>query len=199
MKKVFSLSILAIFVFSGMAFAVLDPDPDGMSIYFDSTADTYELSEAMLFMVYPVYLILTNPTTTNPVLSWEARVVYAGDAGYGAPDGYVSWDFTNGGVNNGSAVDLCIDTSADPIAITGDAVILATAELVWTHMGGYASFTMGRATNSATFPDSPGYFAEAGVGTAANSLLWDWDNPCAWVRDMVPNETKSWGEVKALF
>jgi hypothetical protein len=58
MKKLLVL-VLAM-AFAGSAFAVVDPDPNMVGIYFDMSADTY-CTNAAPYGTVPAYLMLTNP------------------------------------------------------------------------------------------------------------------------------------------
>ena len=202
MKKMLVLSVMAVFALSSMAFAAVDPDPDGMGIYFDTSADTYCLAEATPGVQIPVYIMLTNPSTANPVLSWEARVTYEGDALFGTSGGNVQWTFTNAGTNVGDAVDLIVGTGAEPVAMTGEATILASANLAWFATGGYAVFSIGRTTGSLTFSEGAGYVAEIGVPIPCQHIFGTWGAPSAWINGEcagVANEDMSWGSVKSLY
>lgn len=204
MKKMLVLSAMAVFAFSSVALAVVDPDPDGMSIYFDTTGDTYCIDTANPFSPYNVYILLTNASSSNPVLAWEARVTYDGDAAFGVANGNVSWALTNDGLNTGDAVDMIVGTGLTPVAITGDATILASAQLVWMAAGGHAYFTIGRVTDSLSFPDSMGYVSQIGVGTPAQHIFGTPGAECAWIggdcaNTPVADEDMSWGGVKALY
>ena len=64
--KVFMIAFVAVFLFSGLALAQIDPDPDGIGIYADLAAT----QNSMFFTGYPmleVYLIGTNLTATTTI------------------------------------------------------------------------------------------------------------------------------------
>ena len=68
MRILLVLSLLAIF-FIPQASAVIDPDPDGIGVYFDVNAETVHLSVDPS-VVFEAYVILTNPSA-NQIEAFE--------------------------------------------------------------------------------------------------------------------------------
>ena len=60
MKKLLVL-VLAMTIASS-AFAVVDPDPNMIGIYFDTDADVYCMEGVAPYATIPAYIFLTNPT-----------------------------------------------------------------------------------------------------------------------------------------
>jgi hypothetical protein len=59
MKKL--LVLVLTMVMASSAFAVVDPDPNMMGIYFDLNADVVNLPGAAPFSTIPAYVMVTNP------------------------------------------------------------------------------------------------------------------------------------------
>ena len=59
MKKIF-LMVPVLAMFASPAWAIADPCPNDMSIYFDTNADVYEFATSP-YVIVPSYVILTNP------------------------------------------------------------------------------------------------------------------------------------------
>jgi hypothetical protein len=73
----------------------VDPDVDGLGIYFDLEATEY-CAPAPLFVTFNIYLILTNASAEAGVYGWECRIEY--EENY--PVLVINWQPTNwwGGV-----------------------------------------------------------------------------------------------------
>ncbi len=196
---------------SPSAAQTLDPHPDGMSIYFDEEATGYcALEYPGVFIPVWVYIVLTHPSTSSPhVLSWEARVEIETNATYQVdPSGFLYWWFEGNGEWHPYDQDLIIETGTPPLPITGDATVLASTMLVWTTLDGYAQISIGRVTDSTTFPEGAGYSAEVGSSIQCHHIFDAWGSPCAWVNPAyfgvacepdIANENITWGGVKALY
>ena len=61
MKKLV-LMLMASLLVASSAFAVVDPDPNMLGIYFDETADTNCMNDVGPYAQVPTYVILTNPS-----------------------------------------------------------------------------------------------------------------------------------------
>lgn len=75
MKKLLVLTAAALLI-SGNAFAQLDPDPDGVGIYFDPCAcgNCVTLPEGMHY----AWLVITHPTAPQGVHGWECAITTDG-------------------------------------------------------------------------------------------------------------------------
>ena len=71
-----TLQIVFFIVLASCAFAQIDPDPDGIGIYFDLEATqvsaTVEVGEAVTG-----YLIATNPSQEGGLAAWVATVHFS--------------------------------------------------------------------------------------------------------------------------
>lgn len=63
MKTLLKLA-LGVILLATPAAAVVDPTPDGVGVYFDTTGDTYEITWGQL-IPFPAYVTLTNPSRTE--------------------------------------------------------------------------------------------------------------------------------------
>ena len=73
------LAIVIALVVASCAFAIVDPDPDSMGLYFDENADVYCVDGVDYLEHEIFYLILTNPTA-DFLYGWEAGVDLVGEA-----------------------------------------------------------------------------------------------------------------------
>lgn len=77
MKKLLVLAVVMLMTSS--AFAVVDPDPNMMGLFTDTTADTWFLDGVAPFSQTNVYAILTNPTF-DYLYGFEFQVSFGGTA-----------------------------------------------------------------------------------------------------------------------
>ncbi len=202
MKKM--LVLMAVLAISSMAVAQIDPDPDGLSVYLDEEATQYCLLEAPVYVAVPVYIVLTNSTEVGQaVLSWELRVELDSNAAFGVDgEGNCQWTLSTNAISIGDAVDLIIGTASGPVSIDGTTTILASGGLVYGAPGGYANFSVGRTTGSTTFGSYGGYSIGVGQSVECQHPFGMPGGEAAWIGscpDVVANEDKTWGEVKALY
>ncbi|MBC8424123.1 hypothetical protein H8E07_08375 [bacterium] len=209
MKKMFALAAVAVLAFVSFAVAQpIDPDADGMSFYFDEGATEYCL---MVDDWVPAigagptimgYLVVTNPNTPYPsIQAWEAVVImttnsYTPPTGLTLTPGAADYD---GDLND--YVVGCGGTAAIPI--TGDTAVIATVSMAWLGFEGSASAVVEiyGVAGSISFPEGPGYAAEAGFPSPCQPLLGAW-GPCAWINgdcNPIANEDLTWGAVKSLY
>ncbi len=78
MKKIAFALLLTAFI-TGNAFAQLDPDNDGIGIYFDPCACVNCL-ELPANQEHLGYVVITHPTSDAGVLGWEAKIWSEGPA-----------------------------------------------------------------------------------------------------------------------
>ena len=206
MKTVYSGAILAVLIMSSLGVAQpIDPDSDGMSIYFDTEGTVYclELDDwepaAGAGPEITAYLLVTRPDTSYPgIQAWEAHVemhtnsltpptglfLAAAFCDYHpGPDDYMAGDWV--------------------IPITGDATAIAWVDLSWTGWEGHAeaTFILRGVEGSIYFPDGPGYHAEAGFPSPCQPLFGAWGE-VAWINggcQTVGDEEMTWGAVKGLY
>ena len=68
-----ALFLFVCYVGTGAVFAQIDPDPDGIGVYFDLEA-TQVVTTALADENVEAYLILTNPSEVGTVWMWEGGV-----------------------------------------------------------------------------------------------------------------------------
>ncbi len=211
-----ALTVLAVIVVCGPAAAQWsDPDPDGMSLYFDEDA-TIWCGIVHPWMPGPgagpsffVYLIVTNPSTNFPsIKAWEARVEITTNS-------YIPYEgltLTPGALDADPDPDNYLVGCGglyDAIVIDDDTVVLASAELRWLGFEGAAAgtFHLYGIEGSLSFPDGPGYAAAPGYLYPCQSLigtnLW---GECAYLNPsghqcepIIASEVMTWGMVKSLY
>jgi hypothetical protein len=199
------VSILAV-ALCGLATAEpIDPDPDGMSFYFDTGGTIYCLEiddwepAVGAGPTVTAYLLVTRPDTPFPgIQAWEAHVEILSNA-------YMSTGLvlTPGCGTFGIDYDYMAGCSWAPIPITGDAVMIASAELSWLGTEGHAeaTFILRGIEGSLSFPDSPGYAAEPGYPSPCQPLFGEWGE-VAWINGgclTIAGEVMTWGMVKSLY
>ena len=196
------LMLLAIAVFTTGAIAQpIDPDMDGMGIYFEPDGALIPCAHTGGgIAAITAYLLITRPSH-GEVVAWEARIVSEVDA-FSAG----SWVLANGGTNVGEGDDYIVGLGANPIGVTGQAVILATRDMVFFGMPtDFALFYLGGVPGSLSFPDgTPGYAADLGLFVPGQVWHGSLDEPVASVNDSsicdtVANENMAWGHVKSLY
>ena len=77
---------------AGSAFAVADPDPDGIGIWFELSADT-NVVEVPLFGMVDVFLVISNPTAVS-IGGWECSLEFDTNAALNV----TGWIFNGGGI-----------------------------------------------------------------------------------------------------
>ncbi len=197
MKKL--LALLAVALLASNAMAQLDPDPDGIGMYFDMGGMVVEHATAAPFESVTAYLLLTNGSESSGVSGWEAVVDVVG-----APVA-PAWTLAAGldvdPSDNGFQVGIGVAPAALPAA---PAVVLAS----WTGFvmapTDYVYFTVSNVPGSQSFPDSPGYAAGDDAGNLIPMQVssgYPYGAPCAMINGtgVVANEDMSWSQVKDLF
>ena len=213
MKKMYALFVLTAVALHTVAVAQpIDPDPDGMGMYFGDWG-----SERCLIVddwtpgigngvTIVVYLLVTRPSTSLPYIQgWEAHVEI--DTNSYLPT--TSLTLSPGAINLAKNLDDYVVVANGDAAIPsqGHAVTLATAELVWLGPEGHAwaEIRLGGVEGSLLFPDSPGYYSDdSAAPTPCRHEFGPWgaytwvNGNCIWVSDRVVDENLTWGEVKSL-
>ena len=197
MKKL--LALLAITVVASGAMAQVDPDPDGIGVYFDTAGTVFEMNTVAPFESVTAYLLITNPTDPSGVSGWEAVVDVIGAAV--AP----SWTLAAGLDVDMSANGFQVGIGVNPLALpAGPAVVLAT----WTGFvmapTDMVQFVVGPVPGSVSFADSPGYASGDDAGALFPlqvSSGYPYGAPCAMINGtgVVANEDMNWSQVKNLF
>jgi hypothetical protein len=193
MKK---LILLAMVIFATTAFAQIDPDTDGMGVYFDMGG--MELCKEITFNGAPImvnaYLLLTNPSG-GQVLAWEANVV--SQIAALSPG---TWAI-NGGLNVGTGDNFIVGMGGTP-HVAAPAVLLATRSIMFFMVTGEnAAFTVGGVPGSTSFDGTPGYQAILGVMTPCQSPTGSFTAPQSIINGTctIADEAMAWGSVKSLY
>jgi hypothetical protein len=205
-----TLSILAAFIIivcGGFASAEpIDPDPDGMSIYFDTEGTIYclELDDwepaAGAGPEITAYLMVTRPDPPYPasyVQAWEAHMEIDTNS-FLPPLVYLTPGMSD---YNGDPNDYQVSGWGTPI--TGDVAVIASIRITWQGLEGHAqaTYSLWRVDESLAFPDGPGYVAWAGFPTPCQPLFGEWGE-VAWINGgclTIADESLTWGEVKSLY
>jgi hypothetical protein len=198
MKKM--LALVAVLVFSSMAMAQIDPDPDGMSLYFDTEGMTFCMDyDGSVPLSITAYLLLTNASVSEPaVLGWEAHLEIESNAFSINP--WVLYD----GTNVGSGMDFIVGNGAFPLPIVDGVCALAEVGILFFgQIDPYAIYTVTGVEGSLSYPNGTGYAAEVGFPKPCQPIFGTW-GACAWVNGgnncfSIANEDMTWGSVKSLY
>ncbi len=205
MKKLVVLLLASLIASS--AFAVVDPDPNGIGIYFDVTANETSLT-INPSIPFNAYLILTNT---------DAPAISAYEVGYRnvVPAGMEGLLFRLAStIANGVVTGLDLGDSSDILA--GDHIVGLAAPLVagpatvlhaWQYMILSPDMTMEMYISAASQSSLPGIYPvilnsdSSTLFQAYHSTGIDGDLPVAGVNGPVPVavEDASFGSVKSLF
>lgn len=190
MKKLVFL-LMALLVASS-AFAVVDPDPNMMGMYFDLSADTVCIN-ASPFTPQTAYLIVTNPSF-DALYGFEAGITLEGT---GLVTGVT---FANPqALNVGTPTNMIVGFGAP--SATSEATLLATIAMFYTDAtGGALGFRLHGTEPSSMDPAFPvvllagGELMSYGL-SAADGLVAQINGDCA----VVATEEISFDSVKSLY
>jgi len=185
----------------------IDPDPDGMSIYFDTEGTIYclELDDwepaAGAGPEITAYLLVTRPDTSFPFIgAWAAHIEIVTNSNT-PPTG---WRLAGNGMADydGDPDDYVVGMGHGTF-FTGDATVIAWVELSWSGWEGHAvaTFILEGVEDLFTFPDNPGYAAEPGFPSPCQPLFGAWGE-VAWINggcQTVSDAKLTWGAVKSLY
>ena len=187
----------------------VDPNPDGMSIYFDTEGTAYclELDDweptAGAGPTITAYLLVTRPDTVFPTIqAWEAHIEIVTNS-Y-TPPSASPWQLTPGSANYTNIPgDYVVSPGHGYQPIICEAVLIAQVDLSWSGWEGHAeaTFILEGVEGSLSFPDGPGYAAEAGFPSPCQSLFGEWGE-VAWINGdclSMGNDDLTWGAVKRLY
>ncbi len=92
----------------GGSMAQLDPDPDSIGIYFDSTGYQHNITELEPGIYGPgfMYLLITNASETSGISRWYCRLEYPPSLGI------LDWGFQGDYFNVASAPEFVIEQAA---------------------------------------------------------------------------------------
>jgi hypothetical protein len=194
MKK-FAL-VTAILLLASTSFAQLDPDDDGIGVYFDPCA----CNNCISFDVgaHRAFLVITHPTSPQGVWGWEARLTFDG------PMVLSAMTFTGESLNVGTPPDYVVG-SVDPQVnpYTYPAIVVALIDFYIFNTDEPVHFYIDGTTRHSLDDRVPAYLdgadamlikplqqATGGPDIAVATINGD----CA-----VATDVETWGGVKALF
>jgi hypothetical protein len=194
--------LLAILFAGGSAGATVDPDPDGIGLYFDESATT-ACAVAGVAHPFPAYLVITNPTAEE---IWGIEFSMCTETAGGSPSQLfkvVTW--YAGFLDLGIVYDWCVDGRAiqfyEPVPRVGDHVVLAMIQyMILTDMT--VSFFLGPHP-AESIPDGlPAYLDGNGAVLPLQLSSGNPDLPVAQVNGdcaVVATETTTFGRLKATY
>jgi len=195
MKKLVVLALASLLI-ANVAFAVVDPDTNSMGVYFDLTADTYELA-AGPYMSTPTYVMLTNPDF-DALYGYEYTLTVEGNASILA-----TVLAGTGPIDVGNDAGEHIVGLASPMAVTPATVI--TTLTVFNLDTNPIHFTLsGALPNSVIGSNTPALLLAGDVIVAAGTSSYMDGTPMvnAAINDagaVVAVDEASWDQVKSLY
>jgi hypothetical protein len=106
MKKLI-IALFCMALLAGNAFAQLDPDDDGIGVYFDPCACVNCLT--LEAGSHTGYLVITHPTSPDGVGGWEAKITVEG------PAFVTNWDLLGNAINVATRPDEFIVGVSEPL------------------------------------------------------------------------------------
>ncbi len=193
------LVLLAVALLASSAMAQIDPDDNGIGVYFDTEGTLVCATTAVPFESVNAYLLITRPTDTSGVSGWEATITVGG-----APVA-PAWALAAGLDVDATDTGFQVGIGVAPLALPyGPTVLLATWTGFVMNPTDMVTFTISNIVGSVSFDGTPGY----GSGADANVLIplqVSTGYPyvvCAQINgacDIVDNDDMSWGSVKTMF
>ncbi len=196
MKK-FALVLFAILVVASSAFAQLDPDDDGIGLYFDPCACVNCLPLDVGF--HTAFLVITHPTSPGGVGGWEAEFTTVG------PAAVTSFALEGNAVNAATRPNEYIVGCTEPLynPYTYPAIVVAILEIYIENTDSPVNFYIDGIYYH-TMDDKVPAYIDGGDYNIAKPLQQSTggpDFPVATVNGecAVDVDTESWGGVKALY
>ena len=205
-----TLATLAAFclTLTGPAFAnCIDPDPDGVGIYFDEGATECMIMEPTPGETYTAHVILTNMTGAQ-VVAWGAKVTVSDDRQRG-PAAITEWRFPTPSRNAFTEPDFAV---LPDVPLPYDAAVVL-ASFDYLYEGGVVYFHLGPPlaekamlyNQGAATIDRESCCSDQGDPYNCYLVMWpssgSFDLPVACIGcfDVVDTESTSWGSVRTLF
>jgi hypothetical protein len=197
---------LSIVVWVTTAMSQVDPDPNGIGIYFDEGANVYCMQTEVGNQT-SAYLCLTRITSESGISKWEAKVEVS------RPSDVLAWNLMGQGTNTSETPEFNVDLT-EPLPWQSSLVVLEmTISIQAVHPLVFRVHPVENpSVPGAPFPlpayalgDDPSEFRTLGYS-------WGWDpatgepNWCAVINPAgdcsdppTANSSSSWGGIKALY
>ncbi len=195
------LTTLVIALLATSASAILDPDPDGIGIYFDENADIVCTETMIPFEQVTAYLLATNISAASGISGWEAYIWTTGAAPV-AP----SWTLAGGLDVDPTLEGFQVGIGTVAALPWAPAIVLATWSGFMMAPTDAMSFFVSGVPGSVSFPHSPGYAAGDNAGDLREfqvSSGTGLDLPAAMINSLicgvVANEDLTFSHVKSLY
>ena len=192
--------LLALFILpaiAGMAYAQLDPDDDGIGVYFDPCACNNCIS--MDVGSHRAFLVITHPTSPAGVHGWEAKLWATG------PMFITGVGLQGANINVGVLPNEYIVGVVDPLInpFTYPAVVIATIDFYLSATAPAAQFWIDGVMFHSLPEKQPAYLdgSDTNVIKKLQQSTGGRDFPVATINGdcAVAVEGETWGGVKALF
>jgi hypothetical protein len=195
MKKI-ALVLFAAALVSGSAFAQLDPDDDGIGVYFDPCA----CSNCVSMDVGPnvAYVVITHPTSPQGVFGWEAEVTMEG------PAFLLNFDLIGQTVNVGTPPEYIVGITEPQInPYKFPAIVIAVLDIFISDTSAPVNFFIDGIRFHSLPNRVPAYLDGADPSTIKElrQATGGPDIPVSTINGdcAVAIENESWGGVKALY
>lgn len=193
----FTKPILAIscLLLAAPASAQLDPDPDGLGVYFDPAA-TEVAAQIVVGETVPAYLVLTRPSQPGTLALWEASV---GPTSFNAMVHGTPIDAFNMAQNMPGSAGVAFACGMDePYPALQPVTVLANLEILVLGEGPVGIVVGGVSYDFPYYRPDDFYH---GPDTELFPSSGDASLPVAVINGAAPvgDETWSWGGVKALY
>ena len=194
--KLLTLVAFLMIALAGTAAAQLDPDDDGIGVYFDPCACVIcmELEPA----IYTGYIVITHPTSPEGVGGWEARITYDG------PVTVTNWAFQGEAYNFMTPPDFYVGIGTPIInPFTYPAIVVATFELALLSDTPEVNFWIDGVLRH-SLPDRMPAYLDGSDYNIIKPLQQPTGGPQFPVATInggcaVPNDDLTWGDIKTLF
>jgi len=198
MKVIGRISCLSLMMLASVAYtyAQIDPDPDGLGLYFDQGATVVSSTVAEGTESVTAYLILTNPSVGGSLVHWSASVsAVCGGSGNAMVTGLPTEGF-NLALNMPGSDHWVFEVSVAPETPFPATTITVLAVItIWPNRYDIP-------INLCVAPGSEfgGYGADSG-GAEFQPSSGSWEMPAATINGQAPVEVipSSWGRVKSVF
>jgi hypothetical protein len=193
MNKVLLLLVVGAVLLPLQICAQVDPDPNGLGIYFDHGGEVVMISTPMPFVEVHAYLLLSRPVNQTGVSGWECSI---------RTEGTIlqpQWSLS-AGMNSSTSpqFDVMIGEGSEALPY-GDTILLATYSGMVMYPTDTVLFYIEPYENSRFSPAAAGYCAGSSFNYGIQCQISG--VPCASINGsgIVANEDVSWGSVKAMF